>query len=363
MRSELFLHTARGMPDWVPQPVRHYIDHTAAGASIRALARAADCHASTVLRQVRRIENRRDDPLVDAALRALTDLNKADPTQHRQEPCQMTHARSHPRTQENLEHERIAAECTRALRRLVETGAVLAVAQDMEMAVVVRDAPDGTTTRTAVVGQDVAQALALNDWIVTDCPDARVVKYRVTAAGRNALRGFMAHEENRAIGMGETAASFDHASSGGMRSPIAPAESPLNGLARRRDKDGKPFLSSDLVRAGERLREDFELAQMGPRVTQDWDSFLTAGTDRPRATGMSGNSPAAADARVKAALADLGPGLADIALRCCCFLEGMETTEKHMGWSARSGKIVLRIALQRLRVHYHSLGHAGAMIG
>ena len=60
---------------------------------------------------------------------------------------------------------------------------------------------------------------------------------------------------------------------------------------------------------------------------------------------------------------DLGPGLGDMALRCCCFLEGLETAEKRMGWSARSGKIVLRIALQRLRRHYQALGDAGGMIG
>ena len=52
------------------------------------------------------------------------------------------------------------------------------------------------------------------------------------------------------------------------------------------------------------------------------------------------------------ALADLGPGLGDVVLRCCCFLEGMEAVERRMGWSARSGKIVLRIALLRLRQHY-----------
>ena len=40
------------------------------------------------------------------------------------------------------------------------------------------------------------------------------------------------------------------------------AESPLAALARRRDREGERFLSDDLVHAGERLREDFELAQM-----------------------------------------------------------------------------------------------------
>ena len=66
--------------------------------------------------------------------------------------------------------------------------------------------------------------------------------------------------------------------------PVAPprarvrynlAESPVALMGRRRDKDGKVFLEADLVEAAERLREDFELAQMGPRVTQNWERFLT----------------------------------------------------------------------------------------
>lgn len=64
-----------------------------------------------------------------------------------------------------------------------------------------------------------------------------------------------------------------------------------------------------------------------------------------------------------AALSDLGPGLGDVALRCCCFLEGLEQAEKRLGWSARSGKIVLRIALQRLKRHYDELGEGAALIG
>jgi hypothetical protein len=67
---------------------------------------------------------------------------------------------------------------------------------------------------------------------------------------------------------------------------------------------------------------------------------------------------------VAAALRDLGPGLGDTALRVCCYLEGLEATEKRMGWSARSGKIVLRIALQRLARHYEeTYGPGGGLIG
>ncbi|MGJ8618245.1 MAG: DUF6456 domain-containing protein, partial [Sulfitobacter sp.] len=143
------------------------------------------------------------------------------------------------------------------------------------------------------------------------------------------------------------------------------AESPLAALARRRDKHGKPFLRDELVHAGEQLREDFELAQMGVRVTQDWDRFLTAGASNgsKRGSGIA-DAPAAARARVAAALADLGPGLSDVVLRCCCYLEGLEMAEKQLGWSARSGKIVLRIALIRLKRHYdETIGPGGPMIG
>jgi hypothetical protein len=48
----------------------------------------------------------------------------------------------------------------------------------------------------------------------------------------------------------------------------------------------------------------------------------------------------------------LGPGLSDVVMRVCCFLEGLETTERRLGWSARSGKVVLKIGLQRLLKHY-----------
>ncbi len=141
-------------------------------------------------------------------------------------------------------------------------------------------------------------------------------------------------------------------------------ESPLIALARRRDRDGKPFLDETLVSAGERLREDFELAQIGPQVTQNWDHFLTGGgrgefsSDTPAGLGASG-----ARDRVARALSDLGPGLSDVALRCCCYLEGLELAEKRMGWSARSGKIVLRIALQRLKRHYEDQTERDRMIG
>ncbi len=116
------------------------------------------------------------------------------------------------------------------------------------------------------------------------------------------------------------------------------AESPVAVLGRRRDKDGKPFLEPDLVEAAERLREDFELAQMGPRVAQNWDRFLTGG-DRGgfRADSGLAEGPGAARDRVAAALRDLGPGLGDVALRVL-LLSGRASRRPNSAWAGRRGR-------------------------
>lgn len=359
------------LPGWVPQAARVYIAHTENGRPIRELAREAGCHASTVLRQVRRIETRRDDPLVDAALRRLGAPRgitvASEPAKERDA---MTAMYNLPETPDETT---LAREARRVLRRLCESGAVLAVAAEMDKAVVVRDTGDGGNTRTAVVETAVAQAMALKDWIACDNP-GRVSRYRVTAAGRAALSQLVADQENRLRGFSEAQAGFETGAEAEAaldeidRDPRARkgryllAESPLTALSRRRDKGGEAFLSEALVGAGERLREDFELAQMGQRDVQNWDQFVSGVA--PGAGAQPARGAEAAHARLAAALRDLGPGLGDVALRCCCYLEGLETTEKRLGWSARSGKIVLRIALQRLRLHYEEAGrHGGDLIG
>ncbi|MDK3072831.1 DUF6456 domain-containing protein [Sedimentitalea sp. JM2-8] len=377
---------AASLPKWVPEGARRYLAHTEAGQPIRDLARGADCHASTVLRQIRRMETRRDDPLVDAALSALAETHFATesrgsrtaPVDTKRDISFMTQPARNP--METPDAATLEREACRVLRRLCESGALLAVAENMEKAVVVRDSDGGKTTRTAVVDCTIAQAMALKDWISCSNP-GRISRYHITATGRAALSRLLAEQENRARsenehGFAEAQAPFAPAGNWSDRNVEDPetsrprrvrynlSESPLAALARRKDRDGTPFLDDSLVHAGERLREDFELAQMGPRVAQNWDRFLTGGGRGGFSPdGGAGNGPHGARDRVTRALSDLGPGLSDVALRCCCFLEGLEMAEKRMGWSARSGKIVLRIALQRLKHHYDGLSGPDRMIG
>ncbi len=357
------------LPDWVPHSVHLYLAHTVAGSSIRALARDSELHPSTVLRQVRRFEMRRDDPLVDDALKALVAIDFGPVSRNgdiHKMPKNMTSSKANiADTAEPLTLAQIEAEALPILRRLCEPGALLAVARDMETAVIVREDDHGESFRTAVTDRRIAQAMALKSWINTADPSLRIVRYFITSAGRAALRGLTAETENRAQGFREVSPRrrdgsnvWDLPEADGGNSRYMVTESPLVGLARRRDKDGKHFLSPELVQAGERLREDYELCYVGPTVAENWQAALQAEVSENTAQATID-----ARARVVAALTDLGPGLADIALRCCCFLEGLEVTEKSMGWSARSGKIVLRIALQRLVRHYESQGKFRPMIG
>jgi hypothetical protein len=223
----------------------------------------------------------------------------------------------------------------------------------------------------------VAQAFALKEWIQI-VHDNRVTSYEIAPAGRAALKRFLEEDAQARGDYGPDETGPVHAGQhrdwgareieedGRRRRTRANlAESPLGVLARRRDKDGKPFLTPELVAAGERLREDFELAQMGPRVAQNWERFMTGGArGQYNPQGALGGGSETARERVALALRDLGPGLGDMVLRCCCFLEGLEAAEKRMGWSARSGKIVLRIALERLKRHYDEVyGGRAPLIG
>lgn len=341
------------LPDWVPSAVRLYLTHTESGRSLREIAREEGVHASTVLRQVRRFENRRDDPLVDCALGRLRQ-SVPEPEENTDMTAPMRPA-SLPATEPHPVDEAVLdAEAKRILPRLAEAGVVMAVAPDMDRAVVLRDGPGGAT-RLAVLDRPIAEAFALREWITCVQP-GRVLRYEITTAGRAALRRLLTGHDDTAA----TARGFDDDETRRTR-PVT-VESPVTALARRRDKEGNPFLTPELVDAAERLREDFETAQAGPRVTQDWDRFLT-GSERGTGGGTPGGGAASARGRVAAALRELGPGLADMALRCCCYMEGLETAERRLGWSARSGKIVLRIALLRLKRHYDDLGDAGKMMG
>ena len=101
--------------DSLADDARLYLRHVEGGESIRAIAREAGCHASTILRRIRRFECRRDDPLVDGALQNMG----VDALPPRSDRANQDQTR-------------------RVLRRLAEPGAEMVVASGMEKAIITR---------------------------------------------------------------------------------------------------------------------------------------------------------------------------------------------------------------------------------
>ncbi len=131
---------------------------------------------------------------------------------------------------------------------------------------------------------------------------------------------------------------------GGRSVTVNLAESPLSWLHSR------GHLSNRQYDAGERLRADWERAQLAPGVTMRWDAV------RVKSTGdrglCAGERQIAAKARFDGAVAAAGPGLADVLWRVVCAGETLPDAEKAMAWPVRSGKLVLSLALDRVAGFY-----------
>lgn len=349
-------HPAPSLPAWVPAGARLYLSHVTAGQSLRALGRDHGCHASTVLRQIRQFEDRRDDPLVDTALRRLDRaLRSAQDLPNKMESRAMTATSCSlkiPPTDRMVNDEVMDA-----LRHLADPETLLIVADDMPKAAITRNPAEGAPERLAVFDRSLAEAMALNGWISIR-NQGRVSSYTISAAGRTALRQHSGRTEIHVTAISETGTLAPR------RARYGPVESPVAVLARRRDKSGKPFLESANVQAADWLREDYVKAQLEEVEIETAQALLIA-LDTRKIPGSNLGLPGtkAARRRVSDVLRDLGPGLGDVTLRCCCRLEGVEAAEQALGWSARSGKIVLRIALQRVTRHYQRLGDEQMMIG
>jgi hypothetical protein len=125
------------------------------------------------------------------------------------------------------------------------------------------------------------------------------------------------------------------------------AESPLGWLFAR------GLVSVRQFDAGERLRADWTMAQLGPRITMRWDAAPVArgprGPGGPLDPTLAG---IAAKRRFEEAIAAAGKGLSDILWRVVCDGCGLEASEIALGWPKRAGKLVLLMALDRVANYY-----------
>lgn len=123
------------------------------------------------------------------------------------------------------------------------------------------------------------------------------------------------------------------------------AENPLTWLHSR------GHISDAQLAGGECLRRDFERAQLMPGVTMRWDPVRIQGRAVDRMLTASERQMAARQ-RFDRAIAAAGPGLSDILWRVVCNGESVPNAEKALAWPVRSGKLVLRLALDRVAGFY-----------
>jgi hypothetical protein len=143
----------------------------------------------------------------------------------------------------------------------------------------------------------------------------------------------------------------------GVGAKFDESESPLIWLARRKGTDGRPLIEPHQLQSGERLRADFTLAQMMPRTTSNWHAAV-AGRHRDQTSGHLTDRVVAARQRLRHALDAVGPEFSGLLIDICCFLKKLDAVERERQWPARSAKVVLQLALERLARHYGYGGEA-----
>jgi hypothetical protein len=139
------------------------------------------------------------------------------------------------------------------------------------------------------------------------------------------------------------------------------AESPIGVLARS-TRGGAPWLQPHAVGAAERLRRDFEIGRLQPRITANWSASVATRRRSGDAAGLGHLTEMAVAARRRfdRAMLAVGPERSGVLVDVCCFLKGLEIVERERQWPARSAKLVLRLALDSLARHY---GYSPAATG
>ncbi|WP_375458438.1 DUF6456 domain-containing protein [uncultured Enterovirga sp.] len=174
----------------------------------------------------------------------------------------------------------------------------------------------------------------------------------ISEAGRAHLRRRGAVEAGFSAQHRDLVSAVIPGEDGPERVTVNAAESPLDWLRRRRDRDGEPLIDAASFAAGERLRRDLTAAGMMPSVTARWDGAVASGAGGARDPASATDAVIAARQRARAAFAAVGSDFADLLLDLCGFLKGLEVIERDRGWPSRSAKVVTRLALRQLARHY-----------
>jgi hypothetical protein len=237
-----------------------------------------------------------------------------------------------------LPENQIEREARRVLRKLADPKSRLAQRADGAWVVIQRGGPQSGRVKTAAVYaaafrargwvEPLDQALVLSDagraWIFAelgvDAFGAQHRQFRMRALRDDSGEETLVAENE--------------------------AESPLAWLKSR------GAISDSQFDAGERLRRDYTIARLEPRMCVDLSKPVVLGGGGAANAAAMPHAVLAAKQRFTKAMSAVGPGLSDLLFDMCCALRGLESIESDNKWPRRSGKVVLGLALDRLAAHY-----------
>jgi hypothetical protein len=191
------------------------------------------------------------------------------------------------------------------------------------------------------------KAAILHDWVKADFLQRAGDGFILSAVGRAHLR----RHNGPNAGDDFTAQHHIDMEAGDETRARQLATTPLQYLKAR--GRGKSFgLNTHELEAGGRLHDDFQRAMRTPHQTMDWTRPVYVDGGGQGETGDIPVSVLDAQRRLAKALAYVGPGLADMVVDVCCSEIGLEATEKKFALPRRSAKVMLKLGLMRLAVHY-----------
>lgn len=236
----------------------------------------------------------------------------------------------------------LIGDALRVLKRLAVPGARLDRRADFYAVI-----GTGRAGRSLHVPLQLVEAMRRRDWLALNADG-----YILSDAGlgwlKRALEGEHPFAEQHRETM-RTETAVDDATPAVVT--VNDAESPIARLRAEADARGKPLIDDTQYLAGERLRRDFTLGQLAPRLAVDLTAPVVAGR-RGAQHGELSDIALAARQRFSRAISALGPGLSDVAIDVCCHLKEPSSAESTQGWSDSAALTVLRIVLDRLAAHY-----------
>lgn len=124
------------------------------------------------------------------------------------------------------------------------------------------------------------------------------------------------------------------------------------GFARLKSSSGVPFFDPHHLLAAQKFTHMFEVSGQRPHITVNYDSFHVPKTSHGAASLTMSEHAVTAQQSLNHIHERLGGELYNMLVDICVFEKGLGQVEKERHWPRRSGKFMLKVALDQLAVYW-----------